>query len=241
MQTFSPSTDISGVVGDDPARDTDTWSETINLNTSITAHNDAPVLGGTGASTTVVESADPNTGTTLQQLVTGATVSDPDIATTPGLGQFGAGQITVSMQGVGQAFDQLTITNAALDGIAAVTGGSNGADLIIDLATTATTAQVETIIEALRYASTSDTFGGTRNITVTLSDGNNDNGGGNDAGGPAPLSDSLTASITITEVNDPPAALDNTVTTLEDTDYVFGASDFNFSQPGGETQPARWN
>ncbi len=184
---------------------------------------------------TVSESSDPNSGITPQQLVAGVTVSDLDIATTTGLGQFGAGTVTASMEGGGQSFDQLTITNSGLAGIASVSGGSNGADLVINLATTATTAQVEAIVETLRYASRSDTFNGTRDITITLSDGNNDNGGGNDAGGPTARTDGLSASVTITEVNDPPAASDNTVTTLEDMDYVFGASDFNFTQPGGET------
>ncbi|WP_324751965.1 Ig-like domain-containing protein [Roseovarius sp. Pro17] len=234
-QSYSASTNISGVVGDDSSRDTDIWSALINLNTSVTPRNDAPVIGGTGASVTVSESSDPNGGTTPQQLVTGATVSDLDIATTAGLGQFGAGTITVSMDGGGQSFDQLTITNSGLAGIASVSGGSNGADLVVTLATTASTSQVEAIVEALRYNSNSDTFGGTRNITITLSDGNNDNGGGNDAGGPTALTDSLSASVTITEVNDPPAGADNTVSTLEDTAFVFGAGDFNFTQPGGET------
>ena len=80
-----------------------------------------------------------------------------------------------------------------------------------------------------------DTFSGTRNITITLSDGNNENGGGNDAGGPTALTDSLSASVTITEVNDPPSGADSTVSTLEDTALVFTAGDFNFTQPGGET------
>ncbi|MDZ7788650.1 MAG: hypothetical protein U5K73_11115 [Halofilum sp. (in: g-proteobacteria)] len=62
-----------------------------------------------------------------------------------------------------------------------------------------------TIVEALRYNSSSDTFDGTRNITVTLSDGNNDNGSGNDAGGPSAKTDTLSASVTINEQNDPPA------------------------------------
>ncbi len=233
-QTFNGSADISAVVGDDPARDTDIWSLPVDLETAVTAQNDAPVLGGSAASATLVESSNPNEGTAPLQLVTGASVSDVDIGTTAGVGTFGAGSITVSVNGGGQSFDQLSVTNPALAGIANVSGGSNGSDLVIDLNTTATPAQVEAILEALRYQSTSDSFSGTRDITITLSDGNNDNGGA-DAGGPTALTDTLVASITITEQNDPPAGADNTVVTNEDTAFTFTPADFNYSQPGGET------
>ncbi|MDZ7788651.1 MAG: hypothetical protein U5K73_11120 [Halofilum sp. (in: g-proteobacteria)] len=143
--------------------------------------NDPPVLGGTGSTATVNESTAPNVGTVPEQLVSGANVSDLDIATTSALSQFGAGTITVSMDDGGQSFDQLTITDSGLpgiDGVSGVSGGANGNALVVDLATTATTTQINTIVEALRYNSSSDTFNGTRNITITLSDGNNDNGSG---------------------------------------------------------------
>ena len=234
-QTFSASADISGVVGDDSSRDTDIWSAPVDLNTSITPRNDAPILGGTGTSATVDESTSPNAGTDPEQLVTGASVSDLDIGTTSALSQFGAGTITVSMDDGGQSFDQLTITNASLPGIASVSGGTDGSDLVVELESTATTAQVAAIVEALRYNSSSDTFDGTRDISITLSDGNNDNGSGNNAGGPDALTDTLSASIAITEQNDPPDASDNTVIAIEDTTYEFSAADFNYTQPGGET------
>ena len=40
-----------------------------------------------------------------------------------------------------------------------------------------------------------------------------------------------TITLNVTEVNDPPTAADNTVTTAEDTLYTFTADDFNFSDP----------
>ena len=55
------------------------------------------------------------------------------------------------------------------------------------------------------------------------------------------------ASLTVTAVNDAPVAVNGSVTTDEDTDHVFGASDFNFTDPndspptasrGGHHQPA---
>ena len=46
---------------------------------------------------------------------------------------------------------------------------------------------------------------------------------------------SYTMSINVVEVNDAPTAANNTVSTNEDTDYVFSAVDFNFSDIEGDT------
>ena len=40
-----------------------------------------------------------------------------------------------------------------------------------------------------------------------------------------------TITVNVTSVNDAPAGTDNTVTTLEDTAYVFTAADFGFTDP----------
>ena len=40
-----------------------------------------------------------------------------------------------------------------------------------------------------------------------------------------------TMTIDVTSVNDAPAGTDNTVTTLEDTQYTFAAADFGFTDP----------
>ncbi|HBL43668.1 MAG TPA: hypothetical protein DDZ90_09780, partial [Planctomycetaceae bacterium] len=44
-----------------------------------------------------------------------------------------------------------------------------------------------------------------------------------------------TMTIDVTSVNDAPIASGNTVTTDEDTPYVFSASDFNFSDIDGDS------
>src|SRR5439155_1541285 len=57
-----------------------------------------------------------------------------------------------------------------------------------------------------------------------------DNGG--TTGGGVDLDQSAnTITFNVTSVNDAPAGTDNTVTTLEDTDYVFAAANFGFSDP----------
>ncbi|WP_417386422.1 Ig-like domain-containing protein [Gimesia sp.] len=48
-------------------------------------------------------------------------------------------------------------------------------------------------------------------------------------------SDSQTIQVTVTPVNEAPAAADNTVTTSEDTPYTFMAADFNFSDVDGDS------
>ena len=48
-------------------------------------------------------------------------------------------------------------------------------------------------------------------------------------------SDTQTILVTVTPVNETPAAADNTVTTSEDTPYTFTAADFNFSDIDGDT------
>ncbi len=59
-------------------------------------------------------------------------------------------------------------------------------------------------------------------VTVSASDG---------YGG----SDSQTMLITVTPVNEPPTAADNTVTTAEETAYTFTAADFNFIDGDGDS------
>ena len=65
------------------------------------------------------------------------------------------------------------------------------------------------------------------NITITVNDLGNTGSGG---GGNINLG---TVNVDITPVNDRPAGADNTVSAVEDTDYVFLATDFGFSDPDG--------
>ena len=63
---------------------------------------------------------------------------------------------------------------------------------------------------------------------VTLTVDINDNGNSGSGGA---LTDNLDVTLTVTAVNDEPAGTDNTVTTAEDTPYVFTTGDFGFSDP----------
>lgn len=59
-------------------------------------------------------------------------------------------------------------------------------------------------------------------VTYTLSDGNGE-------------TDIATVTVTVTGINDAPIGSDSSVTTPEDTDYVFNALDFNFSDVDGDS------
>ncbi|OKH86658.1 VCBS domain-containing protein, partial [Thalassospira sp. TSL5-1] len=223
----------------------DTTPKTVTVN--VTPQNDAPSFNDSKAvETSVNESTDANKGVPATAIITDANIGDIDLSTTGGLDSdtFGEGKITVAITGADSS-EQLTIDTDALTGKAlpsgvVVSGGVNGADLVITLDGNTTRTEVNQILNAIRYSTNSDTFtGGERTITTTLSDGkvSTDDGNvqaGGDAGGPDALSAQLISKITVVEKNDPPLGADQTVTTLEDTDYKLKVTDFNYSQPGGE-------
>jgi len=187
------------------------------LDAQINALNDAPLFAtGSAWSGTLIESPENGIGTEPpQQLLTGVSISDVDPSTTATLSPtvFGAGSITVAITG-GVTGDRFFVTGSP-GGIASQTGGTNGTNLVVNLATTATFAQVNTILEAIRFEHNTDAPpSGTRAYTVTLSDGNNLTTGAANSGGPAALTAQLGGDITITWVNDPPIV---TATSLNPT------------------------
>lgn len=233
--------DTSGGSTDAALKTTRTITITVNPT------NDAPAIS-TGNTTTdthhsVTESNVVGTGTPETVIVENVTIGDIDLTTTSELDStvFGAGQIVVHLSGA-QSGEVLSITNDAMAGIetSGVAGGTGGTDLTINLAPDATLAQVKAIVEALRYQSTGDIVTGDRDISITLYDAQNAGADGNiqsggDAGA-ARLSSQIDAVVTVTEQNDPPAISGSpSITAKEDIDYTFKVSDFNYSQPGGES------
>ncbi|VTU22034.1 cadherin-like domain-containing protein [Variovorax sp. RA8] len=230
--------DISATVG----APTSQWSATHTLSTTVAPRNDTPVLAGTPTNANAVENGQTGTGVSIAPvaLLSGATVSDLDLATTPGLGAgiFGAGRITVGLDGY-QPGD-LLLVDGALPAGATVSGG-NGAPLVVQFDADTTLAEVQGVLNALSYRSTSDNptdFGADpdRVYTVVINDGDNVQAGGN-AGGPALDSNVLTGTLTIVAANDLPTANDDTHSIVEDTASV-GANVVTGRVPGqGDTDP----
>ena len=191
----------------------------VNIDVQIAARNDAPSLGTSTWTGTLLESPVVGIGTSQQQLVLSASVGDIDLASTQTLNStiFGAGSITVSLSSRTTG-DKFTLGALGLaEGVASSTGADVASgDYVIQLSNTATIDQVKAILEAIRFENTTDAPpAGQRSYTITLNDGNNAQPGGN-AGGPASLTSiALTGAITITQSNDPPIGVgDMTLTTL---------------------------
>ncbi|MGY0219126.1 Ig-like domain-containing protein, partial [Endozoicomonadaceae bacterium StTr2] len=194
---------------------TDHWSDTIELSTSVIGQNDKPVLEGTATNPVVTENQGYGTGSDWTDLVAdgSASVTDPDFDNP----SFGGGIIEVRL---GNSFtgDQLRLSKT-FDSVQS-SDYSNGV-LTIQLNSKATASNVEAILESIQYRSTSDNpdnYGTNteRSYEISLtSDGNNDG----KAGGPNPLGSDTTISgtITIKATNDAPEAFDNLDRAEEDS------------------------
>ena len=97
--------------------------------------------------------------------------------------------------------------------ISAVNNGVAGKALDISFNNVATSAQIQDLIQALKYANSSDTPPASRTINVTLTD----------AGG---LSDSESLVVNITPTNTPPVSTDTTVAAARGVGQVLTLADF---------------
>ena len=149
-------------------------------------------------------------GTNYKQLLTSFTLSDLDTTTTSDLSRqvFGAGTVTIgfatfdtddefSVENVGTGTGQVGVSGSAIsyEGVdfASFVGGI-GANLVVTLNATATYEQVEALVRAIRYRSTSSTPpSGSRTYTLTISDGDNTDTNGDTAGGPTALATTTSA------------------------------------------------
>ncbi|MFV8570620.1 DUF4347 domain-containing protein, partial [Marinobacter sp. SBS5] len=103
-----------------------------------------------------------------------------------------------------------------------VSGITNGALYKNDGITQINNGDFITVAEGsagLKFTPAAD-FSGSGNFTIQASTSSSDAGLGGDT---------AVATITVAPVNDVPTASNNTVTTNEDVDYVFSATDFNFA------------
>lgn len=209
--------DISGAL-DDTATSTSHWSIERTLGTIVTPVNDVPVIGGTTLTNgAVTENAGLGTGTSSVNLISGGTLSDVDLTTTPGLsaGVFGAGQIVITLDAY-IAGDRLEVLPASLPAGVTIDGTENGVgrSLIIHLDADTTVAEVQALLDAITFRNTTDNptnFGNndTRTYNVVVRDGVNTDSDSNAGTGGSLDSNILTGTILIAPVNDPPVAEDN--------------------------------
>ncbi|MDB5578285.1 MAG: hypothetical protein JWR80_3461, partial [Bradyrhizobium sp.] len=111
----------------------------------------------------------------------------------------------------------LTLDVAAGVLVGAGAGVLNGTVLTYTI--TGSPAAVNTALAAVTYDSAAN-FHGTASVGIAVTDG---------ANGPQGTNPTGTISITVNSVNDAPAGTNNTITASEDTNRVFTAADFGFS------------
>ncbi|WP_177175901.1 Ig-like domain-containing protein [Sphingopyxis sp. YR583] len=181
-------------------------TETATVTVNVTAVNDAPTLdldgaaGGTGYATSYTENG---AGTAI--IAPGGIVADIDSAALT--------SATVVIAN-GSAGDILSIVGALPAGI---TASYDPSTFTLTLSGAAAPAAYKAALDAVRYASTSDSpASAARTIDVTVSDG-------------ALSSASARATVTIIPVNDAPAGTDAVLNATEDTPFVFTAGNFGFS------------
>ena len=204
------------------------WSLMRTLATSVQPRNDAPQLGGSATNPTLTENGQTGTGVSVPSapLLSGAFVADVDPATTAALAAnvVGGGRITVTMDRY-VAGDQLFVDGTLPPGVTSM--GGNAAALTIVFDGDTTFAQVQAVLNALAYSSSSDNptdYGAapTRAYTVVFNDGNNAQAGGN-AGGLAALdSNAINGLITLVATNDAPRANDDARSVTEDGPAITG-------------------
>ena len=104
--------------------------------------------------------------------------------------------------------------------------GSDGTFLLNGVAITGSTSVTKTQIDSglLTFVPDSNENGSSYNtFTFTVNDGTTDS------------ASSYTMTVDVTAVNDAPTASNNTVTTNEDTDHTFSASEFGFTDVDGDS------
>ena len=176
-------------------------SNTATVTLTVNAVNDAPVMNLNGAALSYTENGTP------AAIAPSATMTDLDST------DFNGGSLTVSTGG--NPVDQLTIGNqgtgagqisvslgvVSYEGVAigTFTGGSNGANLVVNFnSAAATQAAVQALLRDILYSSSSDNLSNsTRTVTFTVVDGDGTASGGGDT-------DTDVAMINVTAVNDAP-------------------------------------
>ena len=204
------------VTASDDQGSTGTATDTVN----ITAVNDAPVIdlngavSGTSATLSYVENGP------LAAIAPSASVTDVDSP------DFNGGSLRVSFTQNGSSSDQLAIVTDAVvslsgntvrvngTSVGTVSGGANGADLVISFNSGATQERVAILTQHVGYSNTSDNPSvAARTVSFTVNDGDGTANGGHNTS-------VATATINVTSINDAPVASNVTASGNEDASSI---------------------
>ncbi|MET0274546.1 MAG: Ig-like domain-containing protein [Phenylobacterium sp.] len=197
----------SGGVDTDPSANTLTFD--------VTPRNDAPVIGGLTESVTFHEGLNGEVVTPVA-VAPGITVADIDSAT---LRQASVTMTTNFRTGE----DVLSFTNGP--GMGDITGAFNSRSGVFVMASAggATAEEWQAALRAVTYVNTSETPStAPRTLVFRITDGE-------------AQSTAKTGSLEVQETDDTPSGADKPLSMNEDSDHVFGADDFGFSDIDGGT------
>ncbi|KRD96089.1 hypothetical protein ASE63_11730 [Bosea sp. Root381] len=208
-------------------------SLTQDASISITRVNDVPVLDLNGAAAGTGVALSHQTGAPLVKLAALATLADIDSA------NFGGGSLRVGFTENGSAGDQLRImtdatvtlsgTTVRVNGtsIGTFSGGTNGADLVVSLNTSATPAAVQALLQHVGFSTGAGSPTSPRAVTFTLNDGD-----GTANGGQAVASAVATISLAAGQGNVAPTLTGDLQATIANgSTYQFTTSDFFYTDP----------
>ena len=194
--------------------------------------NTPPILSGLGDIASYTE----NAAAVVLDTNGDASVSDADLDNAP---NFGGARLTLArhaaanpddvFSGNGTAVGQLDLThsngsgeNVSLDGGASFIGTFSQSDgtFAITFNSNASHANVNSVLQQIRYANTNDTPPASVTIDFTFSDGNGQPGGQDQGSGPMPGSTTGSVTVNITPTNDAPQL----VSVAPSAVYVIGTS-----------------
>jgi sugar lactone lactonase YvrE len=163
--------------------------------------------------------------------------NDAPVLTVPGTQSVAEDGVLVFSPGTGNAIAiadadaggtalrlRLTATNGSMTllqttGVTFVAGSNGSGGMTVD----GTRDDLNAALSALRFDPSTD-YAGAASVEVEVDDLGNSGSGG-------PLTSLRSIDITVTAVNDAPAGADGSVTTDEDTPYIFSVADFGFGDP----------
>ena len=224
---YTPAADFNGSADFDyTVSDGHGGTATGHVQVTVVAVNDAPVVTTSAGAVAYTENAaatalDPGlvvgdvdstdlTGATVQ-ISTGCTNPEDVLAFTPGAG-LAAGRATRAARAAGAVRRAAVVTPDPPGGI--TVGSYNASTCTLTLTGTATVAAYQAVLRQVTYANTSDDPStAARTVTFTIDDGQAANHSG-----------SGSRDLVVTAVNDPPVAVDDAVSTNEDTPLVFPAT-----------------
>ncbi len=199
-----------------------------NVAISVSAVNDAPVFSNLDGSPAYIE------GGAAVVLDNNVTIADVELT---GINSFNGATLTLQRNGGANNQDQFHSSgtlSALAEGGALVVGGTtvgtvstrSGGSLVLTFNANATNALVDSVMQQISYANSSDSPPASVPVSWTFSDGNTGSQGSGGA-----LSASASTTVSMTPVNDAPVVDSASLTLTEGQTVTLGGANFGITDP----------